>query len=87
MVYDHFTLIRTRISDLEHVIFKDDSEASRLLQESLKEFVNSNRISAKIIEASIFRSPFYVGCFLPKLLSAPMDKESSQYAFVQELYK
>ncbi len=74
LVEDYLALVRTRIKDLSGSPFESSAgTAIDLVQQALLEFEQTGHIISQVIEASIFRAPFYVGSFLPSLLSASQD--------------
>jgi hypothetical protein len=60
--------------------------AVSLVQKSVEEYSRTGRILPEVAEASIFRSPFYVHCFLPVLLS-PNELGEAQRELIEELFK
>lgn len=82
------TLVRTRIRDLGGAPIESSAiEASELLKQALHEFEHSGRIIPKVIEASIFRAPFYIGSFLASLLSSSEVDDVVRRGLIEELNK
>lgn len=78
-------LVRTRVKDLGGgASCSGVTEAAQLLQQALEEFEISGHVLPKVMEASIFRAPFYVGSFLPLLL-CPSEAGGVQRELVEEL--
>lgn len=84
LISDYITLVRTRIKDLGGLSLESPHLASGLVREAVNEFKHSGRILPKVLEASIFRAPFYVGSFLPFLLSMS-EEEIVAKALIREL--
>ena len=86
LITDYISLIKTRLIDLgDCPVDRNNLEASVLVQQAIEEYSFSGHISHRVIEASIFRSPFYISCFLPLLLSD--EKDSTRQALIMELSK
>lgn len=86
VVADYITLIRTRLLDLGGFPAENSELAASLVQQAVEEFSRTGNILSKVTEASVFRSPFYVRCFLPLLLS-PTKKDGAQKELVEKLFK
>lgn len=80
---EYSQLARTRLHDLGDVASDSREAAASLVQQAVAHFRSSGSILKKVIEVSIFRSPFFIGSFLPLLLSAADTEE----ALVLELFK
>lgn len=65
----------------------DNGNAACLVQEAVEEFSRTGHILSAVAEASVFRSPFYVRCFLPLLLSPLAKKNNIQEALIKALLK
>lgn len=87
VVADHIMLIRTRLLDLGDSPVENREFAASLVQQAIEEFCHTGRILSKVSEASIFRSPFYVRCFLPLLLSPSAKEDKVQQALVKKMFK
>ena len=79
---EYSQLARTRLRDLGDITTDNNEAAASLLQQAVAHFQSSGSILKKVIEVSIFRSPFFIGSFLPLLLAAA-DTEP----LVLELFK
>lgn len=86
VVADYITLIRTRLLDLGGFPAENSEFAASLVQQAVEEFGRTGNILSKVTEASVFRSPFYVRCFLPLLLS-PTKKDGDQKGLVEKLFR
>ncbi|MGH0115761.1 UNVERIFIED_CONTAM: hypothetical protein FKN15_046946 [Acipenser sinensis] len=64
-------------------------QAEQDVEKAIVLFVNMGRIPASVMEASIFRRPYYMSRFLPALLSPRVlpDKPDSQMTFIESLKK
>lgn len=79
-------MIRTRLIDLGDCLVEGNNlAASVLVEQAIEEYSRSGHISCRVIEASIFRSPFYVGWFLPLLLSVSAKQDRTRQALIIEL--
>ncbi|NWU75115.1 FANCA protein, partial [Onychorhynchus coronatus] len=83
LLLEYITLAKTRLSDLKVAIedmglYEDLSstdeavqpqgQALRDVEKALQIFENTRKIPTSVIEASIFRRPYYISWFLPALL-------------------
>lgn len=85
---DYTTLVKTRLADLSITTLQEnEAAADRLVQQAVEEFHSHGRILSKVTEISIFSSPFYIGCFLPSLLSTSCKEDSTRQALIEELLK
>lgn len=88
LLTDYLTLIRTRLIDLGGAPSeKNESVALRLVQQAVEEFNSSGRILPKVVEICIFSSPFYIGCFLPLLLSASAREKAPRRRLIEKLFR
>ena len=85
IVADCIALIRTRLLDFEGQPAESSELAISLVQQAVEEFSRTGQILSKVTEASVFRPPFYVNCFLPILLS-PASKCDVQ-RLVEQLHR
>ncbi|XP_078690208.1 Fanconi anemia group A protein-like isoform X3 [Branchiostoma floridae x Branchiostoma belcheri] len=82
---DYISLAKTRLADLgesieESSIYEDGStdrqgktdrslQAANDVERAMAQFEKTGKVPANVIEASIFRRPYYIGRFLPALLA------------------
>ncbi|XP_078608984.1 Fanconi anemia group A protein-like isoform X2 [Branchiostoma floridae x Branchiostoma japonicum] len=82
---DYVSLAKTRLADLgesieESSIYEDGStdkqgktdrsqQAAHDVERAMAQFEKTGKVPANVIEASIFRRPYYIGRFLPALLA------------------
>jgi len=80
--------VQTRLTDLEGSLTeKNRSVACNLLEEAIEEFNNFGQISRRVTEISVFNSPFFVGCFLPLLLTVSSADDEPRQGLIRELYR
>ncbi|MGH0116330.1 UNVERIFIED_CONTAM: hypothetical protein FKN15_003510 [Acipenser sinensis] len=104
LLLEYVSLAKTRLADLkvsieEMGLYEDLSavetaaqpqcQAEQDVEKAIVLFVNMGRIPASVMEASIFRRPYYMSRFLPALLSPRVlpDKPDSQMTFIESLKK
>ncbi|KAK6477214.1 Fanconi anemia group A protein-like isoform X1 [Huso huso] len=104
LLLEYVSLAKTRLADLkvsieEMGLYEDLSaveaaaqpqcQAEQDVEKAIVLFVNMRRIPASVMEASIFRRPYYMSRFLPALLSPRVlpDKPDSQMTFIESLKK
>ncbi|XP_023378481.1 Fanconi anemia group A protein isoform X3 [Pteropus vampyrus] len=102
LLTDYVSLARTRLADLkvsiENMGLYEDlsspgditephSQASQDVEKAIAVFEHTGRIPAAVMEASIFRRPYYVSHFLPALLTPRMLPRvpDGRAAFVEAL--
>ncbi|XP_075393069.1 Fanconi anemia group A protein isoform X2 [Tenrec ecaudatus] len=101
LLTDYITLARTRLADLKVSIedmglYEDlssggptqpHSQAFQDVEKALEVFEHSGRIPATVMEASIFRRPYYLTYFLPALLRPRVLPKTpdSRAAFIESL--
>lgn len=87
-MHDYLSLVRTRLLDSESLVLKQNGPtAFEMVEQSIEEFRCSGRISNTIIRASIFQSPFYMGSFLPSLMSVSSGEEDARHKLIVELFE
>ncbi|XP_067292024.1 Fanconi anemia group A protein [Pseudorasbora parva] len=102
LLQEYVTLARTRLRDLkvsleETGIFEVvngsagalESPAQQDVQKAVTLFMSTNKIPATVIEASIFRRPYFLSRFLPALLSPralPVTSDA-RMSFIEALRK
>uniref|UniRef100_A0A8C4T5N7 FA complementation group A n=1 Tax=Erpetoichthys calabaricus TaxID=27687 RepID=A0A8C4T5N7_ERPCA len=101
---EYITVAKTRLSDLKVSVedmglFEDPSaaeaptqvqcQAEKDVEKAIALFENSGRIPASVMEASIFRRPYYMSKFLPALLTPRLlpNKPDSKVSFIESLRK
>lgn len=60
-------------------------QVDRDVAEALAYFSQRGCISQPVMEASIFRAPYFVGLFLPSLLSPSLAEEASRNGLIAAL--
>ncbi|KAJ8416322.1 hypothetical protein AAFF_G00383440 [Aldrovandia affinis] len=102
LLQEYVSLAKTRLADLqvsveEMGLFEDVSEAGAPVQfqagqdveKAISLFESTGRISAAVMEASIFRKPYFLYRFLPALLTPRVlpDIADARMAFIESLRK
>ncbi|KAM7058376.1 Fanconi anemia group A protein isoform 2-T2 [Molossus nigricans] len=102
LLTDYIALARTRLSDLkvsmENMglyedlstagdIIEPHSQASQDVEKAIQVFEHTGKIPVAVMEASIFRRPYYVSHFLPALLTPRVIPRApdSRVAFIESL--
>ncbi|NXH06331.1 FANCA protein, partial [Loxia leucoptera] len=102
LLLEYITLAKTRLADLKVAIedmglYEDlsapeeavqpQAQALRDVEKALQIFENTRKIPTSVIEASIFRRPYYTSWFLPALLRPRVLPKTSdgQMAFIDSL--
>ncbi|KAF3854348.1 hypothetical protein F7725_022403 [Dissostichus mawsoni] len=95
LLMEYVSLAKTRLADLKECVedmglYEDVSGAGGAsLQKALSLFDSTGRISATVMEASIFRRPYFLTRFLPALLTQrtlPV-KADARMSFIEALKK
>ncbi|XP_078400574.1 Fanconi anemia group A protein [Cetorhinus maximus] len=104
MLLEYISLAKTRLSDLQvsieemglyedlstaHAPPKPQCQAMQDVERAILIFENSGKIPASVMEASIFRRPYYLTRFLPALLAPrvlPVSQDS-RMVFIDSLKK
>ncbi|XP_072135843.1 Fanconi anemia group A protein-like [Mobula birostris] len=104
LLLEYISLAKTRLADLQvsvediglyedlstaHCPPKPQCQALQDVEKAILIFENTGRIPASVMEASIFRRPYYLTRFLPALLTSRVLPESldSRMAFIDSLRK
>ncbi|XP_058253230.1 Fanconi anemia group A protein isoform X2 [Hemibagrus wyckioides] len=104
LLQEFISLTRTRLSDLKVSVeqmgmyevvsgaateVKPECVAQQDVEKAVAFFQNTGRISATVMEASIFRRPYFLSRFLPALLTPRMlpEKPDNRMAFIEALKK
>lgn len=85
---EYTTIVKTRLTDLSGTALeKNEVFASELIQQAIEKYCSCGCILSRVTEVSIFNSPFYIGCFLPLLLSPSGREDPARQALITELYR
>lgn len=102
LLHEYVSLVKTRLRDLkvsleETGIFEEVNGSAAVLEcpaqqdveKALTLFMTSNKIPATLIEASIFRRPYFLSRFLPALLAPRVlpVKSDARMMFIEALRK
>ncbi|KAM8891127.1 Fanconi anemia group A protein isoform 3-T3 [Spinachia spinachia] len=103
LLMEYVSLAKTRLADLKESVedmglYKDVSgeggaslqgQAVQDVEKAVSLFDSTGRISATVMEASIFRRPYFLGRFLPALLTPRMlpVKADARMSFIEALGK
>ncbi|XP_031470756.1 Fanconi anemia group A protein isoform X1 [Phasianus colchicus] len=102
VLLEYITLAKTRLADLKvaiedmglyedlssaHESMQPQGQALRDVEKALQIFENTRKIPTSVIEASIFRRPYYTSWFLPALLRPRVLPKSpdARMAFIDSL--
>lgn len=78
LYHDYVALAKTRLQDLEtaderNTLCEDQEQLAQVhgsVQKAIEDFAVKGKLSRSVIEASIFKKPYFTGQFLPVLLNA-----------------
>lgn len=87
---DYVSLASTRLQDLGEKVLsagQSDFDASVEVDEAIKHFKETGCISQAVMEASIFKRPYFVGRFLPYLLSPSCTDEWDRKKLIDALVR
>ncbi|XP_053538290.1 Fanconi anemia group A protein isoform X2 [Ictalurus punctatus] len=104
LLQEFISLARTRLSDLKVSVeqmgmyevvsgavteVQPECVAQKDVEKAVALFQNTGRISATVMEASIFRRPYFLSRFLPALLTPRVlpEKPDNRMAFIEALKK